>query len=53
MPSPKFPSKELSTLAKELTAFTRLIQSSSNEFSTPLSGNAKNVSKRKPIHDVL
>ena len=31
----------MSTLAKELTAATRIMQSSSNEFSTLVSGKAK------------
>ena len=35
------PSRGLSTLAKEVTAATRIMQSSSNELSTLVSGKAK------------
>ena len=37
----QFPSRVLSTLAKELTAATRVMQSSSNEQSTQLSDSTK------------
>ena len=36
-----FPPEGLSTLAKELTATTRIMQNSSNELSTLISGKAK------------
>ena len=41
------------TLAEELAAATRVMQSSSNELSILVSGNAKNVNKQKPIHNPL
>ena len=43
----------LNTLAKELTAATRVLQSSLYELSTLVSGKAKNVNKRKLLHNAL
>ena len=47
------PSRGLSTLAKELKAATRVMQRSSNELSTPVSDNVKNVNKQKLIQNAL
>ena len=43
-------SRVLRILAKELTAATSVMYSSSNELSTPVFDNAKIGNKRKPIH---